>query len=141
MSQPCWKPEDSHFWARLMAAKKYLFRFGSFAIKDSSEIRFWEDKWLGNTTPWEQYPTLYHIVRDKDDALAQLLSSYRPGISFRLDLVGPRLVSWQHFLSRLDAINLTQGGDEFCWNLTKKQVLYGRLYVPCACILGDSNER
>ena len=50
VSQAYWKPGDSHFWASLMAAKKHLFRFGSFAIKDGSAIRFWEDIWLGNAS-------------------------------------------------------------------------------------------
>ena len=44
LSQAYWKPGDSHFWAGLMAVKKHLFCFGSFAIKDGSEIGFWEDK-------------------------------------------------------------------------------------------------
>jgi hypothetical protein len=44
------KPGDLHFWAGLMATKKYFFGLGSFSIKDGSEIRFWEDKWLGNVT-------------------------------------------------------------------------------------------
>ena len=34
VSQAYWKPGDSHFWAGLMAAKKHIFRFESFAIKD-----------------------------------------------------------------------------------------------------------
>lgn len=34
----------------LIATKKHFFPFGSFSIKDGSEIRFWEDKWLGNAT-------------------------------------------------------------------------------------------
>jgi hypothetical protein len=33
-----------------MATKKFFFSLGSFSIKDGSEIRFWEDKWLGNAT-------------------------------------------------------------------------------------------
>lgn len=40
----------SHFWPGLMTSKKYLFHFGSFAIKDGSEILFWEDRWLGNAS-------------------------------------------------------------------------------------------
>ena len=36
VSQAFWKPGDSHFWAGLMAAKKHLFHFGSFTIKDES---------------------------------------------------------------------------------------------------------
>jgi hypothetical protein len=50
LSQVLWKPGDSHFWARLMATKKFFFDLGSFSIKDGSEVRFWEDKWLDNAT-------------------------------------------------------------------------------------------
>jgi hypothetical protein len=32
LSQILWKPGDSHFWARLMATKKYFFGHGSFLI-------------------------------------------------------------------------------------------------------------
>jgi hypothetical protein len=59
-----------------MAAKKHLFRFESFTIKNGSEIRSWEDIWLGNASIQEQYPALYRIVRDKNDTLAQVLSSF-----------------------------------------------------------------
>jgi hypothetical protein len=47
LSQVLWKPGDSHFWARLMATKKHFFGHGKFSIKDGSDVRFWEDKWLG----------------------------------------------------------------------------------------------
>jgi hypothetical protein len=40
LSQILWKSGDSHFWAGLMATKKYFFGLGSFSIKDGSEIRF-----------------------------------------------------------------------------------------------------
>jgi hypothetical protein len=33
-----------------MVTKKYFFPYGSFSIRDGSEIRFWEDKWLDNAT-------------------------------------------------------------------------------------------
>ena len=73
LSQVYWKPGDSHFWAGLMAAKKQFFLFGSFNIKDGSEIRFWEDKWLGTTSLREEYPALYNIVRHKRDTLATVM--------------------------------------------------------------------
>ena len=50
------------FWAGHMATKKFVFPFVSFSIKDVLEIRFWEDKWLGNATLREQYPVFYNIV-------------------------------------------------------------------------------
>jgi hypothetical protein len=52
-----------------------LIPYGSFLIKDVSEIRLYEDKWLGNTTLREKYSTMYDIVRHKGDTIAKLLES------------------------------------------------------------------
>ena len=60
-----WKSGDSHFWASLMKVKTNFLKFGTFIIKDVSQIRFWEDAWLGNRSLHEQYPQLYNIVRKK----------------------------------------------------------------------------
>jgi hypothetical protein len=49
-SQMQWKSGDSHFWASLMKVKNEFLRFGTFLIKDGSEVRFRKDKWLGNST-------------------------------------------------------------------------------------------
>ena len=38
-----WKSGDSHFWASLMKVKANFLKFGTFIIKDGSQIRFWED--------------------------------------------------------------------------------------------------
>jgi hypothetical protein len=70
--------------------KKHFFGHGTFLIKDGSEIHFWEDKWLGNTSLREQYPALYAIVRHKGDTLAQVLESNPPNMTFRRNLFGPR---------------------------------------------------
>jgi hypothetical protein len=40
LCQVLWKPRDSHFWAGLMATKKFFFRFGTFSSKDGRQIRF-----------------------------------------------------------------------------------------------------
>jgi hypothetical protein len=55
--------------------KKFFFRHGSFSIRDGSEVRFWEDKWLGNASLREHYPALYAIVRHKGYTLAHVLGS------------------------------------------------------------------
>jgi hypothetical protein len=118
LSQVIWKPGDSHFWAGLMETKKFFFPYGSFSIKDGSEIRFWEDIWLGNTTLREQYPALYNIVRHKSDTIAKVLEDFPPNVDFRRSLIGLRQTSWQELLQRLELVQLTQGPDEFRWNLT-----------------------
>jgi hypothetical protein len=117
ISQVYWKPRDSHFWAGLMATKKYFFCYGSFSIKDGSEIRFWEDKWLGNATLREQYPALYNIVRHKGDTIATVMESFPPNVTFRRDLIGPRLQSWNILLQRLSTVQLPHGSDVLRWNL------------------------
>jgi hypothetical protein len=87
-----WKSGDSHFWAGLMKVKNEFLKFGTFTIKDGSQIRFWEDKWLGNRTLCVQYPQLYNIVRKKQDTVAELLSTEILNISWWRDLIGPKLV-------------------------------------------------
>jgi hypothetical protein len=100
-----------------MATKKFFFGYGTFLIKDGSEVRFQEDKWLGATTLQEQYPALYVIVRHKADTIAHVMESNPPNVTFRRSLIGPRLVSWEALLQRLANIQLTNGKDEFRWNL------------------------
>ena len=59
----------------LMKVKANFLKFGTFIIKDGSQIRFWEDAWLDNRFLREQYPQLYNIVRKKQDMVAEVLSS------------------------------------------------------------------
>jgi hypothetical protein len=117
LSQVLWKPGDSDFWAGLMAIKKFFFSLGTFSIKDGSEIRFWEDRWLGATSLREQYPVLCNIMRYKGDTIAKVLESSPSNVLFRRDLLGQRLLSWNALLLHLANIHLQPGHDEFRWNL------------------------
>jgi hypothetical protein len=38
--QVFWKAGDSHFWADIMARKKFFFPYGSFNIRNGSRITF-----------------------------------------------------------------------------------------------------
>jgi hypothetical protein len=109
ISHIIWKSGDSHFWAGIMTIKKHFFQYEYFSIKDGSEIRFWEDKWLGSTTLREQYPTLYNIVPHKGDTLAKVMETSPPTVSFRRDIIGPWLASWNELLIRLASVHLIQG--------------------------------
>ena len=118
-----------------MAAKKFFFPHGSFSIRDGSEIRFWKDKWLGQSSLREQYPALYAIVRNKSDTIAKVLGTSPPNVSFRRRLLGTRQASWNALLIRLDSIQLSDCQDRFRWNLTKNGKLsvdsmYRALILP-----------
>ena len=75
-----------------MKVKANFLKFGTFIIKDASQIRFWEDAWLGNRSLHEQYPQLYNIVRKKQDTVAEVLSSGTPNLSWQRDLIDSKLV-------------------------------------------------
>jgi hypothetical protein len=104
-----------------MATKKYFFRYGTFSIKDGSQIWFWEDSWLENRPLSEQYPALYIIVRRKSDIIALVMETSPPSVTFRRDLYVQRLNAWNALLLRLKSIQLSKGPDEFRWNLQSNE--------------------
>ena len=108
LSQLYWKPGDSHCWAGLMQTKNLFFRFGSFLIKDGSEIRFWEETWLGNAPLKDQYPALYNIARNKSDTIAVVSGISPLNVSFWRDIIGARLASWHALQERLADIQLME---------------------------------
>jgi hypothetical protein len=75
LSQVLWKPGDSHFWAGLMATKKFSSAMVLFLIKDGSQIHLWEDSWIGNSPLSEQYTALYSIVHRKSDTIALVIAT------------------------------------------------------------------
>ena len=105
--------------------KSFFFQHGSFSIRDGSEICFWKDKWLGQSTLREQYPALYTIVRNKNDTIAKVLGTSPPDVSFRKSLLGTKQASWNALLIRLDSAQLSKGPDKFQWNLTKNGKFLG----------------
>jgi hypothetical protein len=100
-----------------MPAKNYFFRLGSFSSKDGSEIRLWDDRWLGNTILHEQYLTLNNIVRHKSDTITKVMETSPPNVMLRRDLSGQRLVSWNALLQCLANVHLQNGSFKFRWNL------------------------
>ena len=96
-----------------MKVKNDFLKLGSFIIKDGSQIRFWEDVWLGNRSLREQYPQLYNIVRKKQDTIDEVLRTPSPNLSWRRDLIGSKLVMWNDLVSWLANVVLTHDRDEF----------------------------
>jgi hypothetical protein len=56
-------------------------------------------------------------VAHKGDTIAHVLESNPPNVTFRRNLYGPRLASWENLLQRLASVQLIDGKDEFQWNL------------------------
>jgi hypothetical protein len=88
LTQVTIKSNDSPFWKGLMRVKEEFFSRGSFNLGNGSSIRFWEDKWLGDRLLAVQYPSLYNIVRHKDQTVAHTLATVPLNIEFRRSLTG-----------------------------------------------------
>ena len=101
-----------------MKVKDTFLNLGTFVLKNGEQIRFWEDKWLGNQPFMLQYPTLYQIVRQKSATVATVLDRAPLNVSFRRALVGQNLVLWYNLVARLIHIRLCTDKDVFNWNLT-----------------------
>jgi hypothetical protein len=87
--------------------------YGSFQIQNAKQIRFWEDKWLGNHSFQHQYPTLYNIIRRKSDTVAKVLSVAPLSISFRRYLSANNLILWNNLVGRIALVQLVDTEDVF----------------------------
>ena len=79
---------DSHFWFVLMEVKKEFLQYVTFNLPNGEHIRFWEDKWLGNTSFSAQYPAIYNLVIRKHVIVKKVMSLTPLDVSIR------RALSW-----------------------------------------------
>jgi hypothetical protein len=76
------KSGDSQFWSGLMDIKDQFISMGHFRVQNGTLIRFWEDKWIGDSALKDQYPNLYNIVRKKSMTIADVFSTRPLNVSF-----------------------------------------------------------
>ncbi|WVZ94697.1 LOW QUALITY PROTEIN: hypothetical protein U9M48_040562 [Paspalum notatum var. saurae] len=103
---------DSQFWSCLMKVKPDFLRFGTFLVKDGSQVRFWEDTWLDGIPLKDQYPSSYHIARSKFISIAEAMSTsppplHAPNFPWRRQLFGTNLVNWLSLLSHIEGAELS----------------------------------
>jgi hypothetical protein len=84
-----------------MNVKYQFLTFENFILHNGTQIRFWEDIWLRNSTLREQYPNLYNIVRRKNATVSDVMSMVPYNISFRRALVCHNLLSWNSLVLRM----------------------------------------
>ncbi|WVZ62463.1 hypothetical protein U9M48_012212 [Paspalum notatum var. saurae] len=115
LSQVTKKAGDSHFWMGLMGIKDQFLDLGTFKLNSGTQIRFWEDVWLGNQSLKYFYPNLFNIVRKKHATMTEVLSTN----PLNRALVGDKLLEWRTLVARLVHINLNEDNDVFIWGLQK----------------------
>ncbi|XP_028104744.1 uncharacterized protein LOC114303793 [Camellia sinensis] len=63
-----WKPVLDKFRSKLSGWKRKLL---SFAVGGGNRIKFWHDKWCGNTCLKNEFPLIFNLSTDKDGSLHQ----------------------------------------------------------------------
>ena len=63
----------------------------TFKVHNEKQIRFWEDKWLGNSALKDQYPNLFNLVYCKYVTVHTVLNGDSLNVSFRRHLTGNNL--------------------------------------------------
>jgi hypothetical protein len=87
-------------------------------IHDGSQVRFWEDDWLGSGTLKLRFPSLYNLARRKNSTVACVFSTVPLNISFRRGLAQQLRVQWFQLVSLVAHTELNSNRDLFRWNLT-----------------------
>ena len=124
------QPGDSQFWSGLMEIKDQFFEKGRFVVQNGQQTRFWEDLWIGHELLRQQYPSLYAIVRKKNQYVASVLRARPLNISFRRALVGDKLRLWIQLVSLVMNTVLIDSNDTFVWGLTRNS----NFTSPCIMI-------
>ncbi len=106
ITQVEWKQGDSHFLSGLMKVKSSFLNMGSWFINNGEQVRFWEDKWLGNSSLKDKYPSSYSIVRRKNSSVASVMSIVPLNVCFRRALVGQNLIRWHNLCVSVVHVNL-----------------------------------
>jgi hypothetical protein len=84
-------------------------------VGNGQATRFWEDKWLNNTTLREQFPNFFNIVRNKTPLVAEVMSHVNLNLSFRRPIIVIKLMELQSLVHLLASVNLNPVRDTFVW--------------------------
>jgi uncharacterized protein YdiU (UPF0061 family) len=66
-----------------MRVKESFMSLGHFKLNNGMNIRLWEDRWLGNFTLQQQYPSLNAITRRRNVLIVSVVSTIPLNISFQ----------------------------------------------------------
>jgi len=94
-----------------MLVKDQCMRLVNFKLGDGSQIIFLEDIRLGNLPLKQHYPNLYNVIRKKEATVSGILISVPLNVSFRREIIGTKLLKWNHLVAHIANINLQSSID------------------------------
>ena len=102
-----------------MSVKQKFLKWMKFKVQNGKQIRFWEDKWLGNSALKNQYPNLFNLFHRKYVTVHKVLNDDSLNVSFRRHLTRNNLRDWMDLGHRVANIQLGDNKDIGVWQLHK----------------------
>ena len=111
-ASPFWK---GVLWARQAAQMGYAWNVG-----DGSRIRFWEDRWFGNSSLAIQFWPLYILVNEKGKSIKNAWDGNSLKFSFRSTFPSTLMDLWWEIVSIAESIVFTDEPDSPIWTFNSK---------------------
>lgn len=89
------------------------------SLQNGTQIRFWEDTWIGDKPLGMTYSALYNLVKKRNVTIANVLRTRPLNVASRRALVGENLKNCYKIVAIVAFINLTSNKDVFRWDLNK----------------------
>ena len=105
----------SPFWKDIMQTKDIVEVSTDWQVGNGHCIKFWLDRWIGNTALHTVYPNLFTIAYDQNILVSQVFTSNGFRIEFSRQLVGVYHTEWCALLSQFHNFQLSSHNDQIVW--------------------------
>lgn len=104
-----------------MLKDRFLIDIGtSRQVGNGKSIRFWIDRWTGQSTLRDIYPNLYPIAYDQHILVSQLFANHGLNLVFARQLTGVYLQEWKDLITQFQAFQLSDTLDSILWRWSNK---------------------
>ena len=113
-------PYGVGLWININREWPSFLRYILYNIGDGSRVKFWQDRWCGETSLAVSYPELFRFCRDKEASVAALMK-YNNGvlvwdINFLRGVHAQELEAMSGFLDTIYGSSIKGfGEDKMCW--------------------------
>ena len=115
------------FWKAISNGWDRFLQFVSYKVGDGSSIKFWTDRWCGETSLKVRFPDLYRIARHKDASVRDLMSYKSSTLQWDVCFVC-RVQDWEVdtitvFMDLLYSVKIRRDeADALYWNPSSRDI-------------------
>ena len=124
----CTRPTNAPYgvglWKNISRGWPTFSRHILYDIGDGSRVKFWQDRWCGETSLAVRYPELFRFSRDQEVSVAEVMK-FNNGIlfwdvSFFRGVHARELEALANFMDTIYGVSVRGlGEDKMCWKSIK----------------------